>query len=255
MGFVRYASKPIGVVLMALLATTGFSAAAVAHLGETGHIHHPSGDTTASGAVWCIRFTEDPGVWQPDGETSLEASVLGDSRIVFVDCSEIVSDGFAVDARGEDGQHLWTVVPGTELGGEEIDDVIDQPSEETALITVGEWTKHQRRWLQKGDRLAAQLDRARTLQQARRGLANLQRHFKSETKWLRKHADRFEPESCLAEDMAKWKKRVRQAQRSLDKAIGAANRGNFAGFISQSRQFGRAYTKIEQIYNIGMCDV
>ena len=121
-------------------------------------------------------------------------------------------------------------------------------------ITVKEWTNHQKKWLQKGDKLNASLSKVKTAQQARRGLGNIQKHFRAETQWLKKSKRRFEPESCLAEDMARWQQRIRQAQRSLNKAITAMNRGNVAALSSNIRQFGRAWTKVEQIYRVGMCD-
>ena len=36
--------------------------------------------------------------------------------------------------------------------------------------------------------------------------------------------------------------------------VTAANRGNLPGVSSHGRQFSRAYTKVEQIYNTGACD-
>lgn len=121
-------------------------------------------------------------------------------------------------------------------------------------ITVKEWTEHQKKWLPKGNKRNASLSKVKTAQQARRGLGNIQKHFRAETQWLKKSRSRYEPESCLAEDMARWQQRIRQAQKSLNKTITAMDRGNVAALSSNIRQFGRAWTKVEQIYGVGICD-
>lgn len=250
--------RPVVAVLAASLVLSAIPAAVAAHLGESSHVHVPGNSSTLSSAVWCVSFTQDPGAWRPESATSIDASQLDGVRIVFEDCDEILDGYYAIESYS-DGATRTTVgdpvirssdsttqsEPSATQGGE---------SAKPQAITVKAWTKHQKQWLQKGDKLSARLPKANTEQQARRGLGSIQKHILAEMKWLKKNRSRFEPESCLAEDMARWKKRVQQAQKSLNKAITALNRGNLAAASSNARQFGRAWTKVEQIYRVGVCD-
>ena len=240
---------------MAALLTLGSVPVGVAaHLGDSGHLHVPGDSTTHTSSVWCIQFTQDPGAWRPDGASAVDASLLEGTSLVFMDCAEIL-DGYYTIESYNGGQVVRTTVNKPVIG---MPDPSDEPTAvgdgEVKTITVKAWTKHQKTWLRKGDKLAAKLGKVSTVSQARKALGSLQRYLGAETKWLRKNKARFEPETCVADDMAKWQQRVKQAQKSLSKAVTAMNRGNFAATSTNIRQFSRAWTKVEQIYNIGMCD-
>jgi hypothetical protein len=227
---------------------------ALAHLGESSHLHVPGNTTTPVSSVWCVAFTEDPGAWRPEGEDAVDASALGAGKIIFKDCDEVLDGHYAIESYA-DGRSRTIV--GEPVIGETIasDAAATEADEDAAeMMTVKAWTKHEKKWLAKGDKLASRMSRVRTLQQARKALGTFQRHLRTETKWLRKNKDRFEPDTCLADDMIKWQSRVRQAQKSLNKAVTALNRGNAVAVSRNMRQFLRAYTKIEQVYRVGMCD-
>lgn len=230
------------------------SSAALAHMGDSGHLHVPGDATTPTSSVWCVSFSQDPGTWRPDGETAVDASSMGSVSIIFKDCADILDDHYAIESYADGFER--TVVGEPVIGmPDAADSEASVPSERQApSMTVKAWTKHQKQWLSKGDKLAAQMGKVRTVEQARRALAAFQRHLKAETQWLRKNKRNFEPDSCLADDMSKWQTRVQQAQKSLNKALTAANRGNVAATTTNLRQFARAYTKINQVYNVGMCD-
>lgn len=245
--------------LSVFLALSLAAGGTVAHLGDSDHIHKPATHSTAASAVWCVRFTDDPAVWRPEGETSVDAALI-EGRIIFVDCTEVLEGPYSIDAftGGEFTRFEMTgepVVPAeADVTPPEDGDAAIEPADDVEYVAVKAWTQHQRKWLHKGDKLGARLTRARTITQARQGLEAIQRHLKAETAWLRKNADRFEPDSCLERDMATWQTRIKQAQRSLNKAMAAVERGDVVTASSQIRQFGRAWTKVEQIYNVGMCD-
>ncbi len=246
--------KPIIAIMAALLALGSVPAGVAAHLGESGHLHVPGDATTHTSSVWCVRFTQDPGVWRPDGESSVDSALMEGTSIIFMDCAEILDGHYTIESY--DGGTVSRTTVGEPVIGlpDDSDEVTTDAADTVQPFTVKAWTKHQKKWLQKGDKLAARLTKIRTVQQAKRALGSLQRHLRAETQWLRKNKGRFEPESCVADDKAKWEQRVKQAQKSLNKAVTAMNRGNFAATSTNTRQFGRAWTKVEQIYRIGMCD-
>jgi hypothetical protein len=224
----------------------------LAHLGDSDHIHQPADQTTPTSSIWCVSFTDDPGTWRPEDANVVDGADMR-GRMIFVDCSDVLRADFAVDTFSdgsyarEDYAGLIRATDGGDPGPATEPEAVDG-------LTAAAWTKHQRKWLQKGDKLAGQLRRANTLAQARKGLGAMQQHLQHESVWLRKNKDRFEPDSCLARDKANWEKRVAQARKSLNKMVTAANQGNLSAVSSHGRQFSRAYTKVEQIYNIGACD-
>lgn len=249
--------KPVITSLAALL-TLGFvPAGAAAHLGESGHLHVPGDSSMHTSSVWCVSFTQDPGAWRPEGATAVDPSLMEGTSLVFLDCSEVLDGYYSIESFSS-GQLDRTTVGKPVIGmptasGGEATEVTDA-ADGIEAMGVGAWTKHQKKWLQKGDKLTARLGKVRTAQQARKALGELQRHLRAEVQWLKQNKGRFDPESCVADDKANWEQRVKQAQKSLNKAVTAINRGNLAATSTNIRQFGRAWTKVEQIYNIGMCD-
>lgn len=236
------------------LALSLMPTASLAHMGDSGHLHVPGDATTPTSSVWCVSFSQDPGTWRPDGETAVDASSIGSVSIIFKDCADILDGYYAVESYDQGFER--TVVGERAVSLAEPSDpvTVEEPATQVPTMTLKAWTKHEKQWLSKGDKLAAKMSRVRTVAQARSSLVAFQRHLKAETKWLRKHKRDFEPGSCLADDMGRWQKRVKQAQQSLNKAMTAANRGNVAATSTNLRQFSRAYTKIEQVYNVGVCD-
>ena len=246
--------KLIVATMVALLVLASVPIGAAAHLGDSGHIHYPGDSTTPTSAIWCVRFTQDPGAWRPEGETAVDPSLMEGTSVVFIDCDEVLGSHYTIESFADGSLSRETV-------GEPVIGSPDSSSEtatdtdgDANYITVKAWTKHQKKWLKKGDQLSARLGKARTVQTAKRALGTFQRHLHSESQWLRKNRSRSEPESCLADDRAKWQKRVVQARKSLNKAVTAINHGNIAAANTNIRQFARAWTKVEQVYNIGMCD-
>ena len=238
--------------LATILTLTLVPAMSLAHLGDSDHIHQPSSQTTPTSSVWCVSFTDDPGAWRPDDANVVDlANAPG--RMIFLECSEVLADDFAVDSFS-DGTYARDEYAGLATQSNAAGSVAAVEPEPASYVTTAAWTKHQRKWLQKGDKLASRLGRANTLSQMRQGLGAMQNHMQDESVWLRKNKDRFEPDSCLARDKARWEKQVAQARKSLNKMVTAANRGNLAAVRSNGRQFTRAYTKVEQIYSVGACD-
>ena len=245
--------------LAAIVALGLVPVGAVAHLGESSHLHVPGDATTPGSAVWCVRFTQDPGVWRPEGQTAVDPSSMGGTSIVFFDCAEILDGHYTIESY-EGGQVARATVGEPVLGESSAStrttDEADttEATEASQPLTVKAWTRHQKQWLAKGDKLAARLGKVRTVEQARTALGALQRFLASETRWLKANKGRFDPDTCVAEDKTRWEQRVKEAQKSLNKAVTAVNRGNIAAANTSIRQFARAWTKVEQIYRIGMCD-
>ena len=240
---------------VAVLATSVTATGAAAHLGESGHVHAPGDSSVHTSSVWCVQFTQDPGVWRPDGETAVDGSLLEGVSVVFVDCAELLADHYAIESFADGSLARSTVnepVIGMPDGASDAGGTPDADS--VSFITAAKWAKHQKAWLAKGDRLANRTQNIQTLRQARKALGALQKHLKAETTWLRENKRRFEPGSCVAVDMALWKKHVGRAQKSLNKAVTAMNRGNVAAMTTQARQSSRSFTKLEQIYNQAVCD-
>jgi hypothetical protein len=129
-----------------------------------------------------------------------------------------------------------------------------QATDEVEYLTSHAWTRHQRQWLHKGDQLVARLGKSQSLTSIRQALGALQRSFRAETLWLRRNASDVEPDSCIARDWADWAKRVKQAQVSLNKTLAALGRLDATAVLTQARQFGRAYNKVQQIYTVGRCE-
>ena len=238
--------------LATILVLTLVPVASLAHLGDSDHIHQPASQTTPTSSVWCVSFTDDPGVWRPEDANVVDlADIPG--RMIFVDCSEVLADDFAVDSF-HDGTYARAEYAGLVSRPDADEPGTTVEREAVTYISTASWTKHQRQWLQKGDKLASQLGRADTLSQMRQGLGAMQNHMQDESVWLRQNKARFEPDSCLARDKARWEKQVSEARKSLNKMVTAANRGNLTAVRSHGRQFARAYTKVEQIYSVGACD-
>ena len=236
-----------------LLALSSMAGGATAHLGESGHLHAPGDSTVHTSSVWCIQFTRDPGVWRPDGVTAVDAGLLEGVSLVFVDCAELLGGHYVIESFA-DGSLERTIVNEPVIG---MPDIADAPGDEAStasFVTADRWAKHQKQWLSKGDRLALRLQKVKTARQARQALGAMQNHLKNEDDWLRANKRRFEPDSCLFRDMELWKKHVGQAKRSLNKSVTAINKGNLVAFNSNARQFGRHWTKLEQLYNAGVCD-
>ena len=234
----------------AILAMSTLATGAAAHLGESGHVHAPGDSTVHTSSVWCVQFTQDPGAWRPDGVTAVDTSLLEGVSIVFVDCAELLGDHYTIESFAGGSLERTTVNEPT----------IGMPGRGAAepgaagFISAGKWSQHQKQWLARGDRLLTKVTRVNTVRQIRQALGAMQKHMKAETQWLRTNKQRFEPDSCLSRDMALWKKHVGQAQKSLNKMVTAANRGNLAATSSNGRQFARHMTKLEQVYNASVCD-
>jgi hypothetical protein len=239
----------------AALALSSFGGGAAAHLGDSGHIHAPGDSTVPSSSVWCVQFTQDPGVWRPDGVTAVDASLLEGVSIVFVDCDELLSGYYTIESFAG-GSLERTEVNEPVIGmpdGSSTDTATDDTPAVNILTAAG-WGKHQKQYLAKGDRLAARMVRAKTVRQARQALGAMQKHLKSESDWLRANKERFEPGSCVSTDKNLWKKHVDQARKSLNKAVSAINKENLAAANTNMRQFLRSWTKLEQVYNAAVCD-
>lgn len=253
---------PVIGALVAILSCSLMPLAAVAHVGESGHLHVPGDATTPTSSVWCVRFTQDPGAWRPDGETAVDPSLMSGTSIVFLDCADVLASHYTVESYA-DGQVSRTTVGEPVIGdlpstteaatGADVADGADVNDAEQAM-TVNAWTQHQKRWLATGDKLGRQLTKVRTPEQARKALGALQRYLGAEMDWLKANKGRFELDTCVAQDKAQWERRVKEAQQSLNKTVTAMNRSSFAAMTTNIRQFGRAWTKVEQIYQIGMCD-
>ncbi len=179
---------------------------------------------------------------------------IGSVVIVFEDCAEILGGRYAVESH--EGGLDRIEVDGSIAGASETADADADGGEaaQKAYISVREWSKHQKKWLAQGDKLVVKIGQVRTLPQLRQTLGAFGKHLRAEVQWLRKNASRFEPGSCLSNDKRKWQNRVLQASKGLNKAVTAMNRGNAAAMTTQLRQFARAWTKVEQRYNVGMCD-
>ncbi len=259
MDYQRLARRSAVAAMAAILSLGALPVGVFGHLGDSSHLHVPGNSSTPTSAVWCVRFTQDPGAWRPDGETAVDPSLMDGTSLVFVDCAEVLDDYYAIESYG-DGQVSRTTV-GAPVIGQAVEDVTTDDSaagadtgDQVTPFSVKAWTKHQKQWLSKGDKLSAQLQRVQTPAQAKKALGDFQRHLGAETKWLKANKARFEPETCVFDDKVRWEQRVKQAQKSLNKTVTAMNRGNIAALRTNIRQFGRAWTKVEQIYNIGMCD-
>ncbi|MGD8486609.1 MAG: hypothetical protein PVG27_13245 [Chloroflexota bacterium] len=240
-------------LVVSMIVISALPAGALAHLGEDGHLHVPGNATTPASSVWCVSFTQDPGVWRPEGATAVEASTLDSVIIVFEDCAEVLGGYYAIESH--DGGLSRTEVGDSVVAARDTPDAATTGEEVVpAYIGVKAWAKHQKQWLAKGDKLVAKIGNVRTPAQARKALGAFQRHLRDEIAWLRKNASRFEPDSCLADDKRNWQNRVKQANTSLNKAVTAMKRGNAPAMNTQLRQFARAWTKVEQVYNVGMCD-
>lgn len=237
----------------AIVALGSMASGGAAHLGDSGHIHVPGDTTTHTSSVWCVQFTRDPGAWRPEGVTAVDSSLLENVSVVFVDCAELLGDNYAIESFAG-GQLSRTIVNESVIGqpAETSDDAAAGVTGE--FITASAWARHQKQWLAKGDRLATRLAKVKTFPQAKKALGAMQHHLRDESQWLQKNKRRFEPDSCLGDDMALWKKHVARAQKSLNKAVTAMNRSNLAAMSTNSRQFGRSWTKLEQVYNAGVCD-
>lgn len=247
----RFALTATSVALAASLTASG----AAAHLGESGHIHAPGDSEVPASSVWCVQFTEDPGVWRPEGVTAVDASLLEGVSVVFLDCDELLAGHYTIESFAT-GSLERTEVNEPVIGmpdGADADAGSDAASN-AAYLTAAQWAKHQKQWLAKGDRLASRVSKAKTIPQARKSLGAMQAHMKDESDWLRANTRRFEPDSCLSGDMSLWKRHIDQARKSLNKAVTAINQGNQAALTTNARQFGRHWTKLEQVYNAAVCD-
>jgi hypothetical protein len=155
--------------LAAMLTLSFVPMGALAHLGEGSHLHVPGDATTPSSAVWCVRFTQDPGVWRSEGQTVVDPSSMAGTSIVFMDCAETL-DGYYTIESYEGSQAARTTVGEPVLGesSASADPTTEGDTAETAEtnqpLTVKAWTRHQKQWLSKGDKLAAQLGKVRTVQ-------------------------------------------------------------------------------------------
>lgn len=242
-------------VMAATLATSTMAGGAAAHIGESGHIHAPGDSSVHTSSVWCVQFTQDPGAWRPDGVTAVDYSLLDGVSIVFVDCADLLDGHYSIESFTGGSLSLTEVnepiigqSDGSSTGNDRAGPAV------ASFITADKWARHQKQWLAKGDRLLAKLSRVKTVLQIRQALGAMQKHMKAETQWLRSSKERFEPGSCLAADMQRWKKHVGQAQQSLNKMVSAANKGNIAAARSNGRQYARHVTKLEQVYNTAVCD-